>query len=217
MSCDWLRTDSITTEQKHKLCKTPWPLVRERTIPTDQPPLVDEIQRQLLWICKRKEHRFYDNRKHKFYNQRITRILWQQKTQILQPRKKNRFYNHKTKNIFYNQGRKHGFYNLRRKTDSTLTKVVLHISCTGASLLEVTNTGHTLTPSRVPRDREQQAGPARLPRCVVLSEVGGSLSHSLSLCHDGSAKAFLLSHYFSSVVVLFPPTQDLGPTCYRKC
>jgi hypothetical protein len=25
-------------------CKqTPWPLVRERTIPTDRPPLVDEI------------------------------------------------------------------------------------------------------------------------------------------------------------------------------
>jgi hypothetical protein len=23
--------------------KTPWPLVRERTIPTDRPPLVDEI------------------------------------------------------------------------------------------------------------------------------------------------------------------------------
>jgi hypothetical protein len=23
--------------------KTPWPLVRERTIPTEQPPLVDEI------------------------------------------------------------------------------------------------------------------------------------------------------------------------------
>jgi hypothetical protein len=23
--------------------KTPWPLVRERTIPTDRPPLIDEI------------------------------------------------------------------------------------------------------------------------------------------------------------------------------
>jgi hypothetical protein len=27
--------------------KTPWPLVRERTIPTERPPLVDEI---FLWI-----------------------------------------------------------------------------------------------------------------------------------------------------------------------
>jgi hypothetical protein len=26
-----------------KLEVTPWPLVRERTIPTDRPPLVDEI------------------------------------------------------------------------------------------------------------------------------------------------------------------------------
>jgi hypothetical protein len=29
---------------------TLWPLVRERTIPTDRPPLVDEILCQLLWI-----------------------------------------------------------------------------------------------------------------------------------------------------------------------
>jgi hypothetical protein len=28
---------------KQKKKKTPWPLVRERTIPTDRPPLVDEI------------------------------------------------------------------------------------------------------------------------------------------------------------------------------
>jgi hypothetical protein len=27
----------------HSKKKTPWPLVRERTIPTDRPPLVDEI------------------------------------------------------------------------------------------------------------------------------------------------------------------------------
>jgi hypothetical protein len=27
----------------YKTNKTPWPLVRERTIPTDRPPLVDEI------------------------------------------------------------------------------------------------------------------------------------------------------------------------------
>jgi hypothetical protein len=27
----------------HRKKKTPWPLVRERTIPTDRPPLVDEI------------------------------------------------------------------------------------------------------------------------------------------------------------------------------
>jgi hypothetical protein len=30
--------------------QTPWPLVRNRTIPTDRPPLVDEIYCQLLWI-----------------------------------------------------------------------------------------------------------------------------------------------------------------------
>jgi hypothetical protein len=30
--------------------KPPWPLVRERTIPTARPPLVDEIWCQLLWI-----------------------------------------------------------------------------------------------------------------------------------------------------------------------
>jgi hypothetical protein len=29
--------------------KTPWPLVRKRTIPTGRPPLVDEIYYQLLW------------------------------------------------------------------------------------------------------------------------------------------------------------------------
>jgi hypothetical protein len=31
------------TEQKQTNKQTPWPLVRERTIPTDRPPLVDEI------------------------------------------------------------------------------------------------------------------------------------------------------------------------------
>jgi hypothetical protein len=30
--------------------QTPWPLVRERTIPTERPPLVNEIWCQLLWI-----------------------------------------------------------------------------------------------------------------------------------------------------------------------
>jgi hypothetical protein len=30
--------------------QTPWPLVRKRIIPTERPPLVDEIQCQLLWI-----------------------------------------------------------------------------------------------------------------------------------------------------------------------
>jgi hypothetical protein len=29
--------------KKKKKNQTPWPLVRERTIPTDRPPLVDEI------------------------------------------------------------------------------------------------------------------------------------------------------------------------------
>jgi hypothetical protein len=32
---------SYTTKTKQK--QTPWPLVRERTIPTERPPLVDEI------------------------------------------------------------------------------------------------------------------------------------------------------------------------------
>jgi hypothetical protein len=37
---------------RHKMGskQTPWPLVRRRTIPTERPPLVDEIQCQLLWI-----------------------------------------------------------------------------------------------------------------------------------------------------------------------
>jgi hypothetical protein len=30
-------------QNKQKTKQTPWPLVRERTIPTDRPPLVDEI------------------------------------------------------------------------------------------------------------------------------------------------------------------------------
>jgi hypothetical protein len=38
----------IQTTNKQK--QTQWPLVRKRTIPTDRPPLVDEIQCQLLWI-----------------------------------------------------------------------------------------------------------------------------------------------------------------------
>jgi hypothetical protein len=32
-----------TTNKQKKKNQTPWPLVRERTIPTDRPPLVDEI------------------------------------------------------------------------------------------------------------------------------------------------------------------------------
>jgi hypothetical protein len=34
-------TPRITSKKKKQ--QTPWPLVRERTIPTDRPPLVDEI------------------------------------------------------------------------------------------------------------------------------------------------------------------------------
>jgi hypothetical protein len=30
-------------KKKQQQKKTPWPLVRERTIPTERPPLVDEI------------------------------------------------------------------------------------------------------------------------------------------------------------------------------
>jgi hypothetical protein len=32
-----------TSQTTNKTKQTPWPLVRERTIPTDRPPLVDEI------------------------------------------------------------------------------------------------------------------------------------------------------------------------------
>jgi hypothetical protein len=32
---------NLINKQTNK--QTPWPLVRERTIPTDRPPLVDEI------------------------------------------------------------------------------------------------------------------------------------------------------------------------------
>jgi hypothetical protein len=32
-----------TTIQDKQTKQTPWPLVRERTIPTERPPLVDEI------------------------------------------------------------------------------------------------------------------------------------------------------------------------------
>jgi hypothetical protein len=35
-----LRIESLTNK---KTKQTPWPLVRERTIPTERPPLVDEI------------------------------------------------------------------------------------------------------------------------------------------------------------------------------
>jgi hypothetical protein len=33
----------LTNDYYKKTKQTPWPLVRERTIPTEQPPLVDEI------------------------------------------------------------------------------------------------------------------------------------------------------------------------------
>jgi hypothetical protein len=38
-------TGSVFSETANKQTnkQTPWPLVRERTIPTDRPPLVDEI------------------------------------------------------------------------------------------------------------------------------------------------------------------------------
>jgi hypothetical protein len=40
------RNNNNNTKNK----QTPWPLVRERTIPTVRPPHIDEIQCQLLWI-----------------------------------------------------------------------------------------------------------------------------------------------------------------------
>jgi hypothetical protein len=36
-------TSQIHGLNKQKQKQTPWPLVRERTIPTERPPLVDEI------------------------------------------------------------------------------------------------------------------------------------------------------------------------------
>jgi hypothetical protein len=39
--CRALSTSGYKSRYKRK--QTPWPLVRERTIPTEQPPLVDEI------------------------------------------------------------------------------------------------------------------------------------------------------------------------------
>jgi hypothetical protein len=33
-------TTNLSNDQKKQ---TPWPIVRERTIPTDRPPIVDEI------------------------------------------------------------------------------------------------------------------------------------------------------------------------------
>jgi hypothetical protein len=41
-------TYTLYNKQTNK--QTPWPFVRERTLPTERPPLVDEIQCQLLWI-----------------------------------------------------------------------------------------------------------------------------------------------------------------------
>jgi hypothetical protein len=35
--------DDYYTNANKKTKQTPWPLVRERTIPTERPPLVDEI------------------------------------------------------------------------------------------------------------------------------------------------------------------------------
>jgi hypothetical protein len=35
-------SNDIATKQNKTKKQTPWPLVRERTIPTDRPPLVDE-------------------------------------------------------------------------------------------------------------------------------------------------------------------------------
>jgi hypothetical protein len=37
------RATRYKVPEQTKKKKTPWPLVRERTIPTDRPPLVDEI------------------------------------------------------------------------------------------------------------------------------------------------------------------------------
>jgi hypothetical protein len=34
---------TVHLQDKKQTKQTPWPLVRERTIPTDRPPLIDEI------------------------------------------------------------------------------------------------------------------------------------------------------------------------------
>jgi hypothetical protein len=38
-----MRLTQTLIEINKQTKQTPWPLVRERTIPTDRPPLVDEI------------------------------------------------------------------------------------------------------------------------------------------------------------------------------
>jgi hypothetical protein len=48
LPCNFYRTAANCTY--YKLKRTLWPLVRKRTIPTERPPLVDEILCQLLWI-----------------------------------------------------------------------------------------------------------------------------------------------------------------------
>jgi hypothetical protein len=53
----WLFNDTANTEAvwldpvwEYQYKQTPWLLVRERTIPTERRPIVDEIYCQLLWI-----------------------------------------------------------------------------------------------------------------------------------------------------------------------
>jgi hypothetical protein len=43
-------SEGLRPDNKKNKQQTPWPLVRERNIPTERPPLVDEIYCQLLWI-----------------------------------------------------------------------------------------------------------------------------------------------------------------------
>jgi hypothetical protein len=47
---DGMSTHPLTRMSTEQTKQTPWPLVRERTIPTERPPLVDEIEYQPLWM-----------------------------------------------------------------------------------------------------------------------------------------------------------------------
>lgn len=74
----------------------------------------------------------------------------------------------------------------------------LPFTCSINTLLqEVTNTGHTLTPSRVAWGQEQPDADRSL--CCVLFRKVAALSHSY---HDVSAHAFVLPRHWCSAMVL---------------
>ena len=89
----------------------------------------------------------------------------------------------------------------------------LPFTCSINTLLqEVTNTVHTLTPSRVAWGQEQPDADRSL-YCVLFRKVA-ALSHSY---HDVSVHAFALPRHWCFAMLLPTHTQDLGPTFYRIC